>query len=99
MLVYREGEKQVGKTFIFFVLRRPGQGRKFGFAVTRKVGCATVRNRIKRYIREVYRKHRGALDDNASMVIVARPAAVGLGYLECEQAIRRLFQKGDVLHG
>jgi ribonuclease P protein component len=70
-----------------------------GCAVSRKVGSAVVRNRIKRYVREVYRTHRGQLSNDVHLVIVARVASVGLDYQECAAAIHELFRKGDVLSG
>lgn len=97
--VYRNGEKQVGRAFICYAVRRHGQGRKLGIAVSRKVGKAVVRNRLKRYVRETYRTHRAELAEDAHIVFVARPAAVALDYAECEQAIRQLLRKGGLLSG
>ncbi len=96
---YDEGEKWVGESFLCFVVRRTGQGRKMGCAVSYKVGNAVVRNRVKRYIREVYRKHRAELLDDIHLVIVARPAGARLSYPQCEESLRQLFQKGGVLRG
>lgn len=89
----------MGEAFICYVVRRAGQGRKMGCAVSYKVGNAVVRNRVKRYLREVYRKHRAHLLDDVHLVIVARPAGAHLNYHQCEDALRRLFQKGGALRG
>lgn len=89
----------MGEAFILHALRQPGQGRKVGCAVSRKVGRAVVRNRVKRYIREVYRKNRARLANDVYLVIVARPCAATLDYHQCEEAIRWLFRKGDLVSG
>ena len=96
---FRTGRKSVGPLFVCYAVRRESQGRKFGFAVSRKVGKAVVRNRLKRYVRETYRTHRAELAEDAHIVFVARPAAVALDYAECEQAIRQLLRKGGLLSG
>ncbi|MDQ1255709.1 MAG: ribonuclease protein component [Candidatus Hydrogenedentes bacterium] len=93
--MYREGRKWVGREFVFYVARGDGQGRKIGYVVSRKVGGAVVRNRIKRYIREIYRTHRSDLAPDAHIVLVARPSSAALDYRQCEHSIRRLFRQGD----
>lgn len=95
--IYRIGERAVGRGFIGYVVRREGQGRKFGVAVSRKVGGAVTRNRVKRYIREVYRSNRKHLTDDFRMVVVARPKAATMTYSECREAIGQLFQRGELV--
>lgn len=96
---FRTGRRSVGPTFICYVVRRESQGRKFGFAVSRKVGTAVVRNRVKRYLREFYRTHRARIDDDTHIVVVARPAAAEAGYEHVVRAMRRLLGEVEVLHG
>lgn len=97
--VYRHGTRYTGRAFICHVVREKGQGRKLGLAVSRKVGGAVVRNRIKRYIREIYRTRRRDLAKDCTVVIVARPHSAGMSFSECEAAIGRLLRQGEVLHG
>ncbi len=93
--VFERGRKRVGRAFICYVVRREGQGRKLGLAVSRKVGSSVVRNRVKRYLREIYRTQRAQLPEDMYVVIVARPEAATLSYHECRDAIWRLLNAGD----
>jgi ribonuclease P protein component len=53
---------------------------RFGITVTRKVGGAVVRNRVKRWVRESCRRLKRQLPDGLELVIVARPSAANAGY-------------------
>ena len=96
---YQEGARWTSGPFVCYIVRQAGQGRKLGCAVSRKVGRAVVRNRIKRYIREVYRRHRSRLIDDIHLVVVARATSTDMNYDECAAAMQRIFQKGEVLRG
>ena len=98
-LVFEHGEKLVGRRFICYMVRREEQGCKLGVAVSRRVGKAVVRNRIKRYVREFYRTHRPAFVTGVQVVVVARPSCAALDYRACADAMGQLFQRGGVLDG
>jgi len=60
---------------------RPGDGR-LGITVTKKVANAPGRNRIKRVVREVYRRNRRVFPPNHDVVIIAKRGAGRVGYAE-----------------
>ena len=97
--VFEHGEKLVGRSFICYMVRREEQGCKLGVAVSRRVGKAVVRNRIKRYLREFYRTHHRAFVTGVQMVVVARPSSAALDYGACSQAMGQLLRRGGVLDG
>jgi ribonuclease P protein component len=48
---------------------------RLGLTVSRRVGGAVVRNRVKRRVREWFRTHRASFPKGKDCVLVARPAA------------------------
>ena len=84
--VQGQGRRVGGKHFQFFVMRRVegatpnlpvAAAARFGITVTRKVGNAVARNRIKRIVREGCRRVPHLFAAGTDVVILARPSAVG----------------------
>ena len=57
--------------------RESGRAR-LGVTVSRKVGNAVVRNRVKRRIREWFRRDGSALAQGRDVVVIARASAASL---------------------
>lgn len=55
---------------------------RLGVTVTRKVGPAVVRNRIRRLVREVFRRKRDSFRAGCDMVWVAKQSAASVSYAE-----------------
>lgn len=51
---------------------------RLGITVTKKVGCAVVRNRAKRLVREVFRQLSRSLPQGVDMVVIVRKPLHGL---------------------
>jgi ribonuclease P protein component len=56
---------------VFILARSDGEAARLGITVTRKVGNAVRRNRIKRLVREWFRQRRAELD-SWDVVVVAK---------------------------
>ena len=100
---YRRGKSYVGKYIAVYVLRdlaaerlareNPEKVRvnRLGIAVSKKLGCAVVRNRAKRIIRAAYDAHKSRLKVGNLIVISARGASVGKKSTDLSRELERAF--------
>lgn len=63
---------------------------RLGLAVTRRLGKAVKRNRVKRLLREFFRRHKFQLPPR-DLVIMAKKGAEALHYREVEEELGRLL--------
>jgi len=76
--VYRRGRSHGNRHLVLYAFPREGEsvdGPRLGVSVSRKVGGAVHRNRVKRLLREAFAARTDSLPPDHDYVVVARPDA------------------------
>jgi ribonuclease P protein component len=72
------------------------EGRRIGFSVSKKMGDAVRRNRIKRRLREACRAHRPVLKSGFDAIFVARSKLGAATYEEIVRTVIDLFRRAGL---
>src|SRR3954471_8434110 len=97
--VYRQGRSKGNRFLVLYAFPReedratPEDGPRLGVSVSRKVGGAVDRNRVKRCLREAFWAEAGRLPAGSDYVVVARPDARDLAEREGMSGLRTSLAK------
>jgi ribonuclease P protein component len=98
-IVYRKGRAVKNKEFVLYILKKESPGLRIGISVSRKIGPAVVRNRIKRLIREAFRRNETVMERGYDLVLIARRAAREKSFHEVEKAFIDVITKAGLFRG
>lgn len=70
--VLSTGRRILTHHFAFYVHRKDDRVKRLGISISRRVGGAAQRNRIKRLLRESFRLHKNGLPEGVDVVAIVR---------------------------
>ena len=82
---------------VLYARKNRTQTNRVGITVSKKLGKANVRNRVRRRLREVYRLNEDRFLPGWDLVVVARTKAIHVSFADLTQAYLSLAEKAGVL--
>ena len=95
--IYRKGKSAVSPQLVLYCQRNRRGHSRLGVSVSTKLGCAVVRNRVRRRIREIYRLNKPNMLPGYDLIVVARVRAVETDYQKLDRTYLRLLEQLDLL--
>jgi ribonuclease P protein component len=72
---------------------KAGETGTVAFLTPKRLGSATVRNKLRRQMREIYRRYVAQPDETAYLVWVARPPVLELPFEELKKCMAALLRR------
>ncbi|MBQ4558373.1 MAG: ribonuclease P protein component [Clostridia bacterium] len=96
--IYKNGEAFHSKSVTLYAIDSKFKTLKIGFSVSKKVGKAYLRNKIKRQLRSIIREELSKLQDHKNYILVAKTAIAELGYDEIRRDVLYVLGKVNKNH-
>lgn len=95
--VYKSGRAWVDGFVVVKALPNGLEMSRFGFSVTKALGNAVVRNRVRRLLKEIVRLT--PIEQGWDIVFIARPGAAVAGYYRLNMSVNKLLAQAHLLRG
>ncbi|EAE1668870.1 ribonuclease P protein component [Listeria monocytogenes] len=96
--VFRRGKSFANRQFVVYTLKQEGSNHfRIGLSVSKKIGNAVCRNRIKRYIRQSFHELESQLNPENEYIIIARKPAANMDFHEVKKSLIHVLKVGRVL--
>ena len=82
---------------VLYARKNHSAANRVGVTVSKKLGCAVVRNRVRRRLREVYRLSEAKFAPGWDIVVVARSRCIKADFDKLTSAYLSLAEKAGIL--
>ena len=90
--IIKDGIRYTTKNFVIIIHQNNRDLRRLGISVSKKVGGAVKRNRVKRLVREFFRLNKDQLPESKDFLFVAKPGSIELNYSTLSQEMLEFFK-------
>jgi ribonuclease P protein component len=95
--VYSGGKNYWNRNLTLYKKKNNLQETRFGITITKKVGKAVIRNKIRRRIKEIYRKNLYRIKSGYDLIIIPKQNVVDISYKELESAMIHILKISNML--
>ena len=89
--VMKSGRRLTSKHYILFLRENEGGFHRLGIVVKKEIGPASLRNRMKRYLREFFRLNKQQIKGSLDMIILVKKGNLPDQYRETEEELRKVL--------
>ncbi|WP_138419173.1 ribonuclease P protein component [Aquibacillus sediminis] len=96
--VFKKGKSFANRQLVLYFLKKSDQEHyRVGLSVSKKVGNAVVRNRIKRYLRQAFLELDDQIADPYDFIIIARNPTKDMDFHQMKKSLTHVLFKTKLL--
>lgn len=95
--LFKNGHTIHSKGLVLIYIQNKTKNFKVGFSVTKKIGHAVVRNKVKRQLKAIVQKYTDQIINNCTMIFVAKPEILNETFDEMTVEVFGLLNKAKLL--
>lgn len=89
---YRSGKCFWNRNLVLYVKRNGSKTTRLGLSVTKKLGNAVVRNKLRRRIKEITRQNLIKIKDGYDLVVIPKKNSPPLTFKQLESAVLHIYK-------
>lgn len=97
--IYNSRKSVADRNMVLYFLSNNKENCRFGFTVSKKIGNAITRNRVRRLFGEVCRLNIDKFPKGYDYILLARREIVGLNFCQIEESLLKLLKKLRINRG
>ncbi|MCU9593871.1 ribonuclease P protein component [Caldibacillus thermolactis] len=96
--IYKNGKSFANRQFIIYKYKNQDIDHfRIGLSVSKKIGNAVIRNRVKRYIRQVFTELKEDINDQYDYIIIARKPVAEMDFFQVKKSLIHVMKIAKVL--
>lgn len=96
--VFKKGQSIANRQFVVYILERKEQDYfRLGLSVSKKIGNAVTRNRVKRYVRQSFLEMEDRIKTGNDYIVVARKPTQAMDFHETKKSLTHVLKRASAL--
>jgi ribonuclease P protein component len=95
--IFKKRKSFANRQFVIYLMDKPEQKHfRVGLSVSKKLGNAVVRNRIKRYIRESIKELKDTIHPHKDFIVIARQPVANMDFHEVKKSLTHVMKVAKI---
>lgn len=96
--VFKQGKSFANRQLVLYYLPKLGQSNfRVGLSVSKKIGNAVVRNKVKRYLRQAIHELESKINQEYDLVIIARQPVKEMNFHQIKKSLTHVLLNSKII--